>query len=384
MMKKTESNFEEFQENIKAVSVLLEKYSNYFFYFSPDPDAVGLSIAMSLYLKNMNKDCYIFLPEGFDTNLNFVFEIAKFNNIIIIRDIENVCQILSVKSPLFIISDTATRFLLPQYNRINECKEKYCPEESIEIDHHFGGDSEKIYSNSVPLFFKANSCCEILAEYLNAVEKNINLKFPRNIVLCLLVGICFDTQFGKFVANQPLYEKWFDFLSKRLTILTWENNLFRESKQIFVEITKMSENKLKVINDLLKTTAINNSVGLLILPDVKMEESLSKTGDSTCILSKIVSDLIDRVTEISGNIGVLSFYDNLQNLFFIKVRRSSNFKNYDLRNIEKLLIDYFDGEFQGGGGHPGAVSFRIKKIPRKEFIKIINDFFTEFSSLKFK
>ena len=381
-MKKIESDFSEFQRNIESVNLLIKKYSNFFFYFSPDPDAVGLSIAMSLYLKNLEKDCYIFVPEGFDANLNFMFRMAEFNNIHIIHDMESVCRILSVKSPMFIISDTATRFLLPFFDKINECKEKYCPEESIEIDHHFGGDSEKIYDNSVTMFYKANSCCEILAEYLNAVERNMNLKFPRNIVLCLLVGICFDTQFGKFVANKELYEKWFDFLSDRLTRLTWENNLFSDSKQVFVEITKMSENKIKVINDLLGITEVKNNIGLLIVPDVKMEESLSKTGDSTCILSKIVHDLTDRLTEFSGNIGIMAFYDNIQQLFFVKARRSMTYNAYDLRNLEKYLVKSFGDAFQGGGGHPGAVSFRVKGIiTRNEFVKKLKDLFYEFSGM---
>jgi nanoRNase/pAp phosphatase (c-di-AMP/oligoRNAs hydrolase) len=381
-MKKNESDFNEFQNNIESVSRLLNEYSNYFFYFSPDPDAVGLSIALSLYLKNKEKDCYIYLPEGFDVNLNFMFEIAKFNDIRIIRDIDAVCQTLSVKSPMFIISDTATKFLLPNFDKINKCKELHCPDDVIEIDHHFGGDSEKIYDNSVTLFYKSNSCCEILAEYLHAVEKNVSLKFPRNIVLCLLVGICFDTQFGKFVANKPLYDKWFEFLSLRLTKLTWENNLLNDSKQVFIEITKMSENKIKVINDLLKEAVISGSTGLLMVPDVKMEDSLSKTGDSTCILSKIVHDLTDRLTEMSGNIGIISFYDNIQKLFFIKARRSMEYKDYDLRDMEKLLMKHFDGNLQGGGGHPGAVSFRITGINRKEFIVKLKEFFKEFSALK--
>ena len=380
MIKKKEDTKEEFLENIKKITDLINKNDNFFFYFSPDPDAVGVSIAFSLFLRQNYKDCVIFLPEGFDPNLDFLFDVASYNKIRIIKDVHKLKDILMQSKPVFVTCDTATHFLLPSFSEINKLKDEFCPKESIELDHHFGGDSEKIYEDSLTLFLKTNSSCEILAEVFDEIgkfeNKNIDYIFPRNIVLSLLIGICFDTQFGKFVVDKENYDKWYHFLSDRLKSITWGNPKYlNSSKQVFDAINKMSETKEKVLKYLVDTSRTKKKVGLLILPPVGMYESLGPAGDSTCILSKIVTDLSNSLPEYAGRIGILIFYDNLAKVYFLKIRRSFSYKDYDLRDLEVLLKEIFEKDYLGGGGHSGATSFRINDIDRNDFIYKVEQFF---------
>ncbi|HOV12903.1 MAG TPA: hypothetical protein PK771_01360 [Spirochaetota bacterium] len=386
MIKKQENTMEDIKINIFKIQEIIESHDNFFFYFSPDPDAVGVSIAFALYLRHMHKESAIYLPEGFDPNLDFLFDIASYNKIKIIKEFDKVLKHLKEYKPLFVTCDTATHFLLPHFNEINQIREKLCPKISVELDHHFGGDSEIIFENSITLFSKSNSSCEILAEFIETVGKNkfehIDKMFPRNIVLSLLIGICFDTQFGKFVVDQNNYDKWFAFLSERLKEITYSNPKYLNSgTKVFEAINKMNETKLQILEDLVKKTRVLKNIGLLIIPPIGIYDSLAPSGDSTCILSKIVSDLSNLIPEFSGKIGILAYFDDVSRIYFLKIRRSYAYKDFDLREFESILTEIFGKEYMGGGGHAGATSFRLNYMERSEFIDKIEEFHIKVSKI---
>ena len=327
----------------------------------------------------MNKEVAIYLPEGFDPNLDFLFDIASYNKIKIIKDLDSVLKYLKKSKPLFITCDTATHFLLPHFKEINEIKTSLCPKDSIELDHHFGGDSEIIFDGSTTLFFKSNSSCEILAEFIetvgNSQSKDLDKMFPRNIVLSLLIGICFDTQFVKFVVDEDIYKKWFNFLSDRLKEITYSNPKYLDSgTKVFEAINKMNETKSQILEDLVKKSRVLKDIGLLIIPPIGIYDSLAPSGDSTCILSKIVSDLSNLIPEFGGKIGILAYFDDVSNIYFLKIRRSYTYKNYDLRDFEAVLTEIFGDSYIGGGGHAGATSFRLSYMEREVFTEKIEEF----------
>lgn len=380
MIKKQENTYEEIIVNTDKIQSIIETYDFFFFYFSPDPDAVGVSIAFALYLRHFHKESAIYLPEGFDPNLDFLFDVASYNNIKIIKEFQETLSYIKNHKPVFITCDTATHFLLPHFNEINDFKQRFCPKESIEADHHFGGDSEVIFEDSATLYVKSNSSCEILGNYFEAIKEKKKLNedniFPRNVVLSLLIGICFDTQFGKFVVDQEKYDRWFTFLSNRLKKITYSNPKFLNSgTQVFEAINKMNETKLKLLEELVKETRIMEEVGLLIVKPVGIYESLAPSGDSTCILSKIVSDLSNLIPEKSGKVGILAYFDDVSKIYYMKIRRSYAYKDYDLREFEAILTEIFGKDYIGGGGHAGATSFRVSgNIERKDFIDKIEYF----------
>lgn len=388
MDRKRELSKEEFISNVEDIKDIIKKNKFFFFYFSPDPDAVGCSIAFALYLRQHNKECYIYLPGGFDRNLDFLFDIAVYNNINVIKEIDIIYELIVNKEPIFICCDTPTHFLLPEFDKINKLRVSTNQKNSIEIDHHFGGDSEQIFENSTPLYMIANSCCEIFSEFLVIAETKSNGEidnnkvFPRNIVLSLLVGLCFDTQFGKYVTSRELYDKWFFFLSDRLKWLTWGNPKYiNNAEEVFETINKMGKVKKETLDKVTSNIKVKNYIGLLIIPPIDKYESLADNKDSTCVFSKLLPDLSNIIPEKSGAVGILAFYDTVYKLYFYKIRRSLEFKEYDLRNLETILEEIFDAYFLGGGGHPGATSFRIAEIERKEFEEKTEIFHNRVSNL---
>jgi len=381
MIKKKLFSDKIFETNAYKFISEIDNNSDFLFYFSPDPDAIGASIAISLYLSKKSKNSTIFLPDIINPNLDFLLKIAVYNNIYIISDLEEMIKLINNKNVTVITCDTPSHYLLPDFNQI---KKKFHHNKNIyfiEIDHHFSGDSEKIFKNSLSLFKKSNSTSEIVAELFEIIGKTnnsmnyIDMMFPRNIVLSLLVGICFDTQFGKFVIDGCLFEKWFDLLSHRLVNLSWGSKKYiQTAEEVFNKINEISISKKNVINKLLDELIIINSIGLLILPEYNKYESLSDDCDPTCILYKIIPDLTNMAAEKSRKIGIVAFYDDSLELYLIKVRRSSLFNSFDIRKIDKLLKKIFKNSFLGGGGHEGATSFKIKKIDRCQFINDLKKF----------
>jgi hypothetical protein len=68
----------------------------------------------------------------------------------------------------------------------------------------------------------------------------------------------------------------------------------------------------------------------------------------------------------------------------IKIRRSTFFQDLDLRCLDVLIMDLFADDFCGGGGHPGAVSFRISdKIKYDDFLVKIDELFSIISNRYF-
>ncbi len=382
MKKRKDSTEAEFASNVEKIRAIIKDNDNFLFLFSPDPDAVGTSIAMGVFLRMLNKNSAMFLSSGFDKNLSFLLDIAKYNKIEMIRNGNMVVDFIKRKDPVYIIIDTPNSFLISDFNKIKNAKKDREPT-VIEIDHHFGGDSEQIFHDSIDLYLKYSSTSEIMFRFFDAYFKDSHLKreemFPRNIILSLLVGLCFDTQFGKYVVNREVYNECFDFLSESLKNLTWEgkpSNL-KSAKQVFESINKMSMAKEKVLDSFVDSIIILDNVGLLIVPPVSMSASLSKSGDSTCVFSKLVTDLSNMVPEISGNIGILAYFDDISNLYFLKIRRDYAYDSYDLRKLEDELKDIFGENYVGGGGHPGATSFRISKMEREVFedkVKIFHMF----------
>jgi hypothetical protein len=60
-----------------------------------------------------------------------------------------------------------------------------------------------------------------------------------------------------------------------------------------------------------------------------------------------------------------------------KLRRSTGYDGFDLRQVEDPIKKAFGGCYMGGGGHSGAASFRVASHDEKEFFlrfQLVADF----------
>ena len=108
-------------------------------------------------------------------------------------------------------------------------------------------------------------------------------------------------------------------------------------------------------------------------------ENICKPNGSDWFVD-ILGVLLNRVPEETGKVGVV--YYNGKNAegkdcIFIKLRRSTEYDGFDLRQVEDLIKKAFDDCYMGGGGHSGAASFRVTSCDEKEFFlrfKPVTDF----------
>ena len=96
------------------------------------------------------------------------------------------------------------------------------------------------------------------------------------------------------------------------------------------------------------------------------------------ILLEVREALLNKIPERSGKIGLLCCRGkaaNGQDCIFLRIRRSSQYKGYDLRHAEGLIRNVFgDDNYLGGGGHPGAVSFRLQPQEEEQFLAKVHQF----------
>ena len=57
-----------------------------------------------------------------------------------------------------------------------------------------------------------------------------------------------------------------------------------------------------------------------------------------------------------------------EDCIFIKLRRAIDYDGFDLREVEGPIKKAFSFNYMGGGGHSGAVSFRVNSLGEEDFL----------------
>jgi nanoRNase/pAp phosphatase (c-di-AMP/oligoRNAs hydrolase) len=81
------------------------------------------------------------------------------------------------------------------------------------------------------------------------------------------------------------------------------------------------------------------------------------------VFVKVIKAVTDFISEQSGTIGLTAYYEmpEVSNLIQFRIRASRNVTGIDLRTI---LLDL---NINDGGGHPGAIGFRVQKNKISDF-----------------
>ncbi|MEC7641499.1 MAG: hypothetical protein VYC17_05005 [Nitrospinota bacterium] len=371
----------QWEENVKKAVSLIQDHETFFFSADLDPDSVGSMLSLSLYLRLLGKKAYMVLAEGLGENLDFIHKIIEFNSIKVIPSEEEI-ESVKDKVDMVIFFDTANSKLVPFYSTISDkILSRKVP--VVEIDHHFGADSEEMTEHGIKLFRKANANTEIVAELLSWLEEN-NTDFPnpfhqRNILLSLITGLLGDTLGGKVLPLKEDYQYWMETLGDSLSSLTrWrtaedgrmaddEKSKFSSSDQVFSYMIQLDEEKQLCIDTFTKRMEMGQGVAVLNLLDSTYEsvKDTCRPYDSGWF-AEVRIFLMNLVPEQSGRVGIVYFNGNNaggEDCIFIKIRRAVDYRGFDLRQVENEIRNIFSEEkLMGGGGHPGAVSFRVHTL----------------------
>ena len=386
------------RENLKKALHIINTSESFLFSGDIDPDSVGSMLSLSLYLHQLDKKVFLILPENLGENLDFFEKIIEYNSIKILRNKE---QILAVKDEIetVIFCDTANTKLVPHYSFL--AKNILCNKPKvIEIDHHFGADSEELTDYGIKLFRKSNANTEIIGKFLLTYHEKYhdgpNPFDQRNIIIGLITGMLSDTVGGKVIPFKEDYDYWMNLLKERLQSITrWrelddkrnidrKNSKFGDPRQILEYLNRLTDEQEACFNLLNDRAVLKGQIGFLNLFH-STQENLADTRkpfDSDWF-ADIQNFLMNSVPEKSGCAGMIVFEGQNaegENCFFIKLRRAVKFSGIDLRTAEGKLKELFGDLYMGGGGHAGAASFRIHPLDEKVFLDKIETVFDFFNA----
>ena len=387
MKEKKPINGKTWETNLNQAIGLLNSNNTFLFSGDIDPDSVGSMLSLALYLDQLNKKVFLIIPEPLGDNMDFFEEIIKYNSINILSSPE---EIASARDEIetVIFCDTANTKLVPFYSHISENILSKKPN-VIEIDHHFGADSAELTDHGIKLFRNANANTEIIGDILETLYNN-SLERPnpfsqRNIVLGLITGMLGDTVGGKVIHYKEDYERWMERLGTQLKNITrWRgpadnrkedcrDSKFGEPTQILDYLNKLTEDQQSCFDLLISRIELKGNMGLLnLMPSTYHEVHGSCQPFQSDWFVDIMGLLLNAVPEKSGHAGMVIFEGQNaegEDCIFIKIRRAVDYSGVDLRSGEDKIKELFDGLYMGGGGHAGAVSFRIHLLEEKELLE---------------
>lgn len=386
MKEKIPISGQEWEANLDAAVALIQDKETFFFAADLDPDSVGSMLSLSLYLRLLGKKVHMVLAEGLGDGLDFLEKIIQYNSIKVIPSEEGITAIKD-QVDMVVFFDTANTKLVPFYSII--CRQILSRDlPVIEIDHHFGADSEEMTDNGIKLFRRANANTEIIAELLTRLRK-LNPEFPdpfaqRNILLSLLTGILGDTLGGKVVPLEEDFKYWMKTLGDSLASATqWEKSRdgrpadsraekFSSPDHIFKHMNHLDDEKQLCINTVTETIQVGQGVASLNLLNSTFArfKDVCRPYDSEWF-AEVRIFLLNVVPEKSGKVGTVYFQGKNregEDCIFIKLRRAVDYTGFDLRKTEGEIKKVFSGDYMGGGGHPGAVSFRVHLMEDDRFL----------------
>jgi nanoRNase/pAp phosphatase (c-di-AMP/oligoRNAs hydrolase) len=257
----------------------------------------------------------------------------------------------------------------------------------IEFDHHLEADSRYFGDPDYRLVYEASSTCEILGLLALKMDADAHLKarndvdelLSRNLVLAVLSGMIGDSQMGRYLKTRR--ERWFyarfsvlfEKLLEKKTV-SGSNN-FSSKEQVFDALAALSNDEDACYRYMSTNASTAGRVRFVSL-DAEASRFLFATygNDTVVAVSKA---LVDRFAEESGYLGLVGYYDDpaLSPFAQFRLRRSQAFNVLDLRDaLARLRI-------ANGGGHPGAVGFRVERAALPDIGSAIAAFARELSAM---
>ncbi|MDR3200700.1 MAG: cyclic nucleotide-binding domain-containing protein [Spirochaetales bacterium] len=327
----------------------------------PDADCIASLISFALLLVKFQKEITIFLPDPIIEQLGYLLAICKYNAINVVQDahaevtkhIGAVVILDTPKPDMIMLNPSVLRILADPGVR------------KIEIDHHLQSDSCYSGEKGYRLVSDASSTCELIGYLSLKLSQNPEVWaggedfFSRNLILSILTGIVGDSQMGKYLKTNR--ERWyyhifseiFDTLLLEKTSKNGRN--LKSMEDIFAVIQSFSNQENECYNLMWAHLEKTQSIHRIILGKKESEELFSRYEHE--IIVNVSKAAADQLSEASKKLGLIAYYDDpsISDFIQFRIRRSAAFSALDLRSVITSL------GITNGGGHAGAVGFRVKR-----------------------
>lgn len=328
---------------------------------NPDDDCIASMVAFSLILEKFDKDAIIFLKGPVHEHFQYLLNICKYNSIRIQNSLNHDEKLIDT----IVVCDTPKLSMVEK----DEGLEKLFNNKDVlvvEFDHHMGADSTYIGHEGYRLVTEASSAAELIGHLAFKLNRRTDLLsqyqigdlFSRNVVLAILTGIIGDSKMGQLLKSsreKRYYQIFSGIFNNLLARETTKDTNFSNMRELFSELLRLSKKEETCYHYFLERKKLSSSIGWVALKESDMQH-LYNTCDGETIVS-VARAIADTLAEESGKISLVVYYDNPSesDLVQFRMRRAQNFKTYDLRNVLELF------DIENGGGHEGAIGFRLKK-----------------------
>jgi nanoRNase/pAp phosphatase (c-di-AMP/oligoRNAs hydrolase) len=330
-------------------------------HITPDEDCIASMVAFALLAAKFSKHICIYLGKQIHEHFQYLLNICTYNSIPILYQDDT----LPVPIDTVVLFDTAK----PSMIEANASVKEVIEEEGtlkIEIDHHIGSDSDYFGQNDYCLVTEASSSGELVGQILLRLKDNeellkrfqINDLASRNIVLAILTGIIGDSKMGMYLKSErekEYYRAFSAMFNEMLAQKTTRRTNFSDMQQVFQEIQRLSRNEEMCFNYFIGRKRFSSKIGYVVLGEQDID-NLSGEFDNGTIVS-VARGVADILAEESKWLGLVCYSDppDQSDLIQFRLRRSHLYKAIDLRTVLKAF------SISNGGGHEGAIGFRIPK-----------------------
>ena len=341
-------------EMCKRESFLMVGHQN------PDEDCVASMVAFSLLMTKFHKNQAMVLNRENWDKFPYLLSIAKYNSIRVIGSSDEIGEDYDT----VIAFDTPKSVMLDFYKQLKSLLSR---EDVLvmEIDHHLEADGEYIGDEGYRLVDEASSTCELIGYLAVKLEKKRHIVkefgigeiFSRNFVLSIVTGMVGDSKMGQFLKSrrEKRYYRYFSRLFNNMLVRKTDKNSgnFSSIEDILYELERLSGEEEECYQALLKYKKVEGPIAWITLSE--KETAMVLEGCGTDVIVTVARYMANFLAEESGYVSLVAYYDppEKSNLIQFRMRRSQNLKTLDLREVVSRL------RITNGGGHEGAVGFRV-------------------------
>ena len=334
---------------------------------NPDEDCISSMISFGLVLNMFYRDVSLHFGPQVHEHFSYLLDICRYNSIPIVTgdqpppaDIDTVV-LCDTPKPSMMEASPAVKELLksPQVLR-------------IEIDHHLAADSGYFGDEGYRFVTEASSASELIGHILLKLEARKDLLerhqitdlYPRNLVLAILTGIIGDSNMGQYLKSRrekKYYQIFSSMFNEMLSRRTTKRTNFFTMDEVFSELQKLTTYEQGCFGYMMDRRKRSGSISLVALSAEEMEPMYAGCDDDAIITT--ARAVADKLAEESGVLGLVAYFDNpaRSDLVQFRLRRAGGWKKFDLRG---LLIRF---SIANGGGHEGAIGFRIPRAEIPDF-----------------
>jgi nanoRNase/pAp phosphatase (c-di-AMP/oligoRNAs hydrolase) len=345
----------------------------------PDEDCVSSMVAFALLANKLNKKSAIVLGPSVQDNFAYLINICRYNSIEILQD-----GAPSSAPSALVLVDTPKPEMIER-RELYDGMRKDPSILKIELDHHLEADSAYFGDPGYRLVYEASSTCEIIGRLALKMSSDARLRekyqiddlLSRNLVLAILSGMIGDSQMGRYLKTpreRRFYSRYSSLFERMLERKTRSGSGNYSSKeQVFKALAALSDDEDACFRFMSKDAQTIGRVTFSVLDEEASRFLFSTYGNDTSVV--VAKALVDALAETNGCLGLVGYYDDpaVSPFAQFRLRRSQAFTAIDLRDALAML------GMKNGGGHPGAVGFRLEReaVPdigaaAREFVRVLN------------